>query len=71
MSEDTDEQLSSPIFSDFTNTDDINVRVSLQQCELGGLPFLLNYHYTEAKKSNNEKNKKRYKVFSRFTIIFC
>jgi hypothetical protein len=59
MSEETDEQLSSPIFSDFTNTDDIDVRVSLQQCELGGLPFLLNYHYTEAKKSNNEKKQKK------------
>ena len=49
MSEETDEQLSSPIFSDFTNTDDIDVRVSLQQCELSGLPFLLNYHYTVVK----------------------
>lgn len=59
MNEKTEEQLSSPIFSDFTNTDDIDVRVSRQQCELVGFPLLLNYHYTEAKTSNNTKKQKK------------
>lgn len=54
MNEKSEEQLS---FS--TNTDDVDVRVSSQQCELVGLPFLLNHHCTEAKNSNNTKRTKK------------